>query len=532
VPDDSRFGHTHSARGTHHSQRHHPAHPERPRGPGPGRAPGPRHPGPARSACGSRRPYPADAPTLRMQTAVPAAQRTPSRAEHVLCALVTEPFTVVLPPARRPGAEPAPAATARRGGLGEGLALSLSSGLGALAGLASWLIAARLLPQAEFGLAAAVVSAFMLVGGISQLNLGLALMRWLPVAGRHVGTLVRRSLLVIMPLAAAAGLGYVLVVPALARTAAGPDGPLAVGAAVFVAAAAAWGAFVVHDYVLVAIGRPWWSVWRNGLFAVVRIGLLVVLGSSLGAQGVVLSWAGPLVVWIAAGSLVLLVAVRRCGQRGSGGTVPGRSEVVGFLGPTWLAQIGNTLLLNQVPLLVILRFGPEPGAAFFVAWQATVVVETAATYFTHSLSATCARAPERVDELVSATRRQMLLIFLPLLALGALLARPGLSIFGTGYAATAAVLQLLLLGQAFRLLVVHELGVRTATGRGVAYARLHLSSTVLVLLAVVLAPAPAEGGDGATLLPVAWGYVAVQVACAGHVVLVRALGRRRLNRAR
>ena len=436
--------------------------------------------------------------------------------------LVTEPLTVVLPPVRQGGE--------RRAGLGEGLALSISSGLGALAGLASWLIAARLLPQAQFGLAAAVVSAFMLVGGIAQLNLGLALLRWLPVAGRHVGTLVWRSLLVIMPLAGVAGLGYVLVVPALARTAAGPDGALPVGAAVFAAAAVSWGAFVVHDYVLVAIGRPWWTVWRNGLFAVVRIGLLIVLGSALGAQGVVLSWAGPLVVWIAAGSLVLLVTVRRYARRSTGGTVPSRSEVVGFLGPTWLAQVGNTLLLNQVPLLVILRFGPEPGAAFFVAWQATVVVETAATYFTHSLSAGCARAPERVDELASASRRQMLMIFLPLLALGALLAGPGLSIFGPDYAATAEVLRLLLLGQAFRLFVVHELGVRTAVGRGVAYARLHLSGTALVLLAVVLVPVATGAGAGEALLPVAWGYVTVQVLCAVHVLLVRTLGRRRTAR--
>jgi hypothetical protein len=73
------------------------------------------------------------------------------------------------------------AETKSAGGGGEGLALSISSALGALAGLASWLIAARLLPQAEVGLAAAVVSAFILIGGIGQLNLGLGLIRWLPV---------------------------------------------------------------------------------------------------------------------------------------------------------------------------------------------------------------------------------------------------------------------------------------------------------------------------------------------------------------
>ena len=424
--------------------------------------------------------------------------------------------------------DPAANSDTKAGGAGEGLALSISSALGALAGLASWLIAARLLPQAEVGLAAAVVSAFILIAGIAQLNLGLGLMRWLPVAGRHAEPLVWRSLLLIMPLSGLAGLGYVLVVPELARTAAGPDGPLAVGMGLFALAAAGWGVFVVHDYILVAIGKPWWCVWRNGLFAVVRLALLVMLGTALGAQGVVLSWVGPIVVWIALGSLVLVVAVRRFARRAEGGIMPQRSEVVAFLGPTAAAQVGYTLLLNQVPLLVILRFGPESGAAFFIAWQATVVLETAANYYMHSLSAAWARAPERAAELTSSSRRRLLVIFLPLLAVGALLAGPGLSIFGSGYAAAADALRLLLLGLAFRLLVVHELGVRTAAGHGMAYARLHTASTLLVLVVALLAPAstnPHPDGVSAALLPVVLGYVAVQVACAAHVLLLRVRGR-------
>lgn len=409
--------------------------------------------------------------------------------------------------------------------------MSISSALGALAGLASWLIAARLLPQAEVGLAAAVVSGFILIAGMTQLNLGLGLLRWLPAAGCHAPPMVWRSLLLIMPLAGFVGLGYVLAVPELARTAAGADGSHGVGVCLFALAAAGWGAFVVHDYILVAIGKPWWCVWRNGLFAVVRIALLVALGTTLGAQGVVLSWVGPIVVWIAVGSLVLLVAVRRYARQACGGIMPCRSEVVGFLGPTATAQMGYTLLLNQVPLVVILRFGPEAGAAFFIAWQATVVLETAATYYTHSLSAAWAREPERAAELTSSLRRRLLMIFLPMLAVGAVLAGPGLSIFGAGYATAADVLRLLLLGQAFRLVVVHELAVRTASGRGMAYARLHLASTLLVLAAVALVPPADVGADGAgtALLPVGIAYAAVQLAVAAHVGIVRLRGLRRAS---
>jgi O-antigen/teichoic acid export membrane protein len=444
----------------------------------------------------------------------------------------TTPLRVITDLQTQPIAIVAPASAERKAGVGEGLALSISSALGALAGLASWLIAARLLPQAEVGHAAAVVSAFLLIAGIAQLNLGLGLIRWLPVAGCHAPPLVWRSLLLIMPLSAIAGVGYVLFVPDLARTAAGVDGPPALGMCLFALASAGWGVFIVHDYILVAIGKPWWTVWRNGLFAAVRIVLLIVLGTALGAQGVVLSWVGPIVVWIAIGSLVLLVVVRRFGQRTGGGIMPCRSEVIGFLGPTATAQVGYTLLLNQVPLVVILRFGPESGAAFFIAWQATIVLETAANYYMHPLSASWAREPERAAELTSSSRRRLLMIFLPLLALGALLAGFGLSVFGSGYAAAADILRLLLLGLAFRLIVVHELGVRTAAGHGMAYARLHIASTLLVLIAALLVPASTQvppDGVGVALVPVALGYVAVQVVCALHVVVVRLRGRSRAS---
>jgi O-antigen/teichoic acid export membrane protein len=444
----------------------------------------------------------------------------------------TTPLRVITDLQTQPIAIVAPAGDGRKSGVGEGLALSISSALGALAGLVSWLIAARLLPQAEVGHAAAVVSAFLLIAGIAQLNLGLGLIRWLPVAGCHAPPLVWRSLLLIMPLSAVVGLGYVLFVPDLARTAAGVDGPPALGMCLFALASAGWGVFIVHDYILVAIGKPWWTVWRNGLFAAVRIVLLVVLGTALGAQGVVLSWVGPIVVWIAVGSLVLLVVVRRFAQRTRGGIMPCRSEVIGFLGPTAAAQVGYTLLLNQVPLVVILRFGPESGAAFFIAWQATIVLETAANYYMHPLSASWAREPERAAELTSSSRRRLLMIFLPLLALGALLAGFGLSVFGSGYAAAADILRLLLVGLAFRLIVVHELGVRTAAGHGMAYARLHIASTLLVLIAALLVPASTEvppDGVGVALMPVALGYVAVQVACALHVVVVRLRGRSRAS---
>jgi O-antigen/teichoic acid export membrane protein len=196
--------------------------------------------------------------------------------------------------------------------------------------------------------------------------------------------------------------------------------------------------------------------------------------------------------------------------------VPRPAAAAAFLGPTAVAQFGGALLYNQVPVLVNLRFGAETGAVFFIAWQAVTVIDIAGTFFMNSLAAGVAREPHRAHELAATARRRLLVIFLPMLVVGAVLAHPLLLMFGAEYAEADNVLRLLLLGLAFRLVVVHELGVRQAAGKAMTYARLQLISTLLVLLAAILTPV--AGAGVSALLPVAIGYIVVQVVCAAAVL--------------
>ena len=187
------------------------------------------------------------------------------------------------------------------------------------------------------------------------------------------------------------------------------------------------------------------------------------------------------------------------------------------------SQVGATLLFYLVPVVVNVRFGPETGAAFFAAWLVFIAVDLAAAFFMSSLSVSVAREPLRAAELVAATRWRLLVLFLPALALGVVLAGPLLGLFGAPYAEAGDVLRLLLLGLAFRLVVTHELGVRQALGQGGGFARLQLLSTVLVLVMAILVPVTESGV--AALRPVAIGYIVVQVACAAAVLLIPAARR-------
>lgn len=400
------------------------------------------------------------------------------------------------------------------GGIGDGLALSLCSAFGSVAGLLVVLISTRIMPQEEVGKASEFVSAMQLIGGAAQLNLGIGLMRWLPGAGRRSVRLVFGSLLLIMPLSGLLGLIYGSLVPSIVETAGG--GSFTWGMVLFVLACAGWGVFVVHDFVMVAIGRPWVAVWRNGTFAVVRIGLLLALGSALAAEGLVLSWAVPVVLWVAVGTVMLWFMTRRFAAGGGPGVLPASATMVAFLAPTALAQVGNAALYNQVPLLANLRMGNEIGAVFFIVWQAVTVVDLAATFFTNSLAVQTAREPHRAEELARATRRRMLLLFVPVLALGAVLGYPVLSFLGEGYTAGAPALAVLMAGLLFRLVVVFELARRQADGDGMGYAKLQLVNTGLVVgfAFVVPLPDPATTPSWLVMLPFVLGYVGAQVLCA------------------
>lgn len=407
------------------------------------------------------------------------------------------------------------------GHLGDGLAMSLAAGGASLVGMISWIVAARALTPAELGTATAFVSGFLLIAGCTDLNLGIGLLRWLPGAGSSSRLLLARAGLTVALLAGVVSVVYLLlpeasvIVDAAANGSTVPSDRL-LGAAMFVLASVLWATFQQQDFVLVGLERSWWAPARTAVFAVGRLGILVAAGTSLTTSGVVVSWLVPTAACVALVGAQVLVFSRHRGRRA--GFLPPRRDVVGFLGPTYVGKVATSVLFNQVPLLITFRFGPEAGAGFFLVWQAVTVVDVVAQYFVASLSAAVAREPGRADELSRAVRRRLLLALTPMLAVGALLAGPVLSLFGTRYEADAPVLQIMMVGLVLRLLVVHRLGEHQALGRGVRYARLAGVNTVLVLAVAAVVPVlPAIAGADGALVAVAAGFLVVQALCAGAV---------------
>src|SRR6187399_117409 len=223
----------------------------------------------------------------------------------------------------------------------DGLALSASAAITAVAGMIGWIVAARLLPPAEVGDTSAFVSGFLLVAGIAKLGLGPAILRWLPRAGSRRRSLLSRSYLAVL-LGGLLGATVFVLVPAGGQMV----HRLPAGAALFVPAAVAWTLFQFQDSVLTGLGQARWVPVENGSFSVLRLALLAALAPVAGSLGLIASWLVPTLLGVGVVSVLLFLRVR---PGPVPGTLPDRREIVRLLAPTYPATVCVVVLYNLVP---------------------------------------------------------------------------------------------------------------------------------------------------------------------------------------
>ncbi|WP_116115334.1 lipopolysaccharide biosynthesis protein [Amycolatopsis ruanii] len=380
-----------------------------------------------------------------------------------------------------------------KGMVADGLALSASAAITALAGMIGWVLAARLLPAAAVGDTSAFVSGFLLVAGIAELGLGPAVLRWLPRAGARRPRLLLRTYLAVLAGGVIGSVVFVLV-PAGAEVV----HRVPAGVAWFLVAGIGWTLFQFQDEVLTGLGLARWVPVENSAFSVARLGLLAGLGPLAGALGLVLSWAVPTLIGVAVVTFLIWRSVRRTSPALAPGELPGRREIVRLLAPSYPAMVCVVVLYNLVPLIVLHRFGAEANAVFFVVWTAINALDVAATAFVNPLVVRLSAEPGHARSLVAGAGKRLVLVFVPLLAVGAALAWVMLAIFGAEYTAGTDLLRVLLAAQVPRLVVVLGVAVHLAAGRGAGVAVLHAVTAVsAVVLALVV---PTEFGFGVGML--------------------------------
>ena len=242
-------------------------------------------------------------------------------------------------------------------------------------GLVFWIVVARLYDAEDVGLAAAAISALMLLGVVSNLGLGLGLIRFLPEADDRTVSLLNGS----FTLGAFAGaaiaiiflLGLPLWSPSLAFL---REQPLQLSLyALFAIFVTVWS---IQMQAFVALRRAEFVLLATVAGSVLKLGLPVALAAFLAPFSIVGAWASAAVLGVAVSSFWLL---RRAHTAYRPAINLRRWPALNMLSYSFGNHISMLLLSAPdflLPLIVVSRLGGETGAYFYVAWAVSMVIVT------------------------------------------------------------------------------------------------------------------------------------------------------------
>ena len=249
--------------------------------------------------------------------------------------------------------------------LRDGLALVLSNGLTSAVGLAYWVLAARLFPPAVVGVNSVAISTMMLLGGVAQLNMTYALLRFVPVAGRVARRLVVGGYLVGGAAAALVGAVFALGADLWAAELVDVAGrlPLVV---FFVVATPLWSIFVIQDFVLTGIRRAALVPVENLVFSVLKIALLLVAAVVAVPGGIALSWVLSVALIVAGVNGWLLArGLPRHAVEAADRSVPiTLGGIARFVRADYAGAVFWQVALFGLPVLVLGRLGAEAAAVY------------------------------------------------------------------------------------------------------------------------------------------------------------------------
>jgi O-antigen/teichoic acid export membrane protein len=346
----------------------------------------------------------------------------------------------------------------------------LSSGLAAGLGFSFWILAARLLPAREVGQASALTAAMNDLSVLCQLNLGNAIVRFLPSARRDPGRLLLAAYGASMLMTFVFATGFVVLVPHVAHNFRFLEQGwiLRVG---FVAAVSIWGVSVLQDSALVAFRRTAWIPFESAAYGILKIAcLLLLIAIGVGHS----AWVAAVLPAAALTIPVNWLIFRRIvphwqATRAERPTPPPfdrervRRFLVRDLSGTLVAQIAYPLL----PLLALGLLGSREAAYFAIPFFAVNGLEAILILATTPLVVEGALTPANLARLT----RRMLWLFMVVTVPGVVvlvLAAPlVLASFGADYADHGVVtLRLLALACLPRALIFLAVAVFRVEGDG------------------------------------------------------------------
>jgi len=328
---------------------------------------------------------------------------------------------------------------------------ALTSGLG----FVYWALAARLYSQRAVGLGSSAISVMMLLGTIGMAGIGTVLISELPLRGTGRARLVAAGLLTSAGVSLVLAAAYVPLAPLVS----GPLGLLIdqpIRGGLFVLGVALTGSMLVFDQATLGLQRSGLQLWRNTIFATVKIALLVAFSVALHDElglGILESW-----IWATVFSILLLGLVMR--RRGMRVAHRPQFSLLHGLGRTTLAHSWLNIAVQGprllIPVVVTAVVSASAGGAFYAAWTVVGFLFILPTHLSTALFAVASADRPAMARKTRLTLRVSLVAGLLGGAVLVVAAPVILALFGRSYAHEATVpLQILTLAYLPMIIKTH-----------------------------------------------------------------------------
>ncbi|MFH8597586.1 lipopolysaccharide biosynthesis protein [Streptomyces rimosus] len=391
-------------------------------------------------------------------------------------------------------------------------ALMLNTGISGLLGLGFWLVAARYYTESAVGQGSAAIAAMKLLAGLTSLTLTGALARYIPIAGRTTGRLVRRTYLGSSLIVALAATVFLLTLDFWGPSYGFLHGPVhGIG---FIVAVVAWSLLTLQDGVLTGLRSAMWVPVGNFVFSTVKLVLLVAFAAAIPTAGVFVSWVAAIAVsvlplgWLVFRRLVPrhIRATERTARP------PSLREMGRFLAGDYTGSLFSLAVVYLVPVLVASQVSSADNAYFYITTTIGGTVNLLAINMGASLTVEGSHDPARLADNTRAALRRMARIMIPVCLFLFVCAPYILAVFGKGYAdAATPLLRWFAVGAALRVVMEVYFAVLRAQSRtsGLAYMQGLLCVLVLGLTVLLL---PRMGLTGAGVAEISSLAVIVSIA--------------------
>lgn len=363
--------------------------------------------------------------------------------------------------------------------------LMLNNVTTSLLGFVFWNIMTRFFPPTQVGIGSALLAASVLIGVLSNMGLGIGLVRFIPGEGEKAGRLVNATFTMTGIMSVLGSLIYLLGIeqwsPGLHFII--DDFWLLV---LFVLFTVGTTLSIMTDQSLVASRSARFVFWKNLFVCLFKLPLPVLVMAHLEGYGIFAATGTAILIGILLSWFFFLPLVYRDYSPRpvfEGSLV---QKMLSYSFCNYLADLMNRAPTLIYPLMVLNFYGAEQSAYFYIAWMLSMVLEVIPTGMAQSLFVEGSFEPEKLGEF---TRKSLTLaLALSLTGAGVMILAAGwfLQFFGTGYAENGVtvvrLLAIAVIPQCVNALFLAINQVQKRVGLIVT------QSAVLAALALVLGP--------------------------------------------